>query len=111
MPITLTNLTGSRVNVPCSAGEQPKHVLAPGVSVEISDEYLTSLDGDAQARFLRVTNGSDPIFKVSVPSVVEPMFDVLTRQEKDLLALGHNLSAPEDPVEPQAIAKGKKGRK
>lgn len=65
MALELTNLTQARNNVPFNAGEkQPKYVLEPGECILIPDEYLASLDTDAQQRFIRVTSGIAPMFSI-----------------------------------------------
>ena len=74
MAIELTNITQARNNVPFNAGAEPKYILKPGECILIPDEYLASLDADAQQRFLRVTSGLSPMFTMrKVDDVIEQL--------------------------------------
>ena len=73
MPFELTNLTQSIVNVPFNKTDaRPSYILLPGASVVIQDEYIAQLDEDTRDRFLSVTSGPHPIFKVVQVEVVAP---------------------------------------
>lgn len=67
MPLLLTNVTGSLVNVPCNGGEKHKYQnIVPGATVEVSDDYIAGLNPEATARFESVCQGPSPMFSVKV---------------------------------------------
>jgi hypothetical protein len=73
MPIHLTNVTKSLVNVPCNGGEKHKYPnIVPGATVEVSDDYVASLNPEATARFESVCQGPAPLFSVKVLKAEKP---------------------------------------
>lgn len=61
--IFLENVTSSIVNVPHNRKTKAKYTLQPGEVLEIPEDYLLSLNEEAQNRFLRVTQGNGAILR------------------------------------------------
>ena len=80
MSVELTNITQSRCNVPFNTGDEPKHTLEPGEIRVIDDSYLLALNEEAQVRFLSVTTGDSPLFKL------RQLEDVIAKAKADTAA-------------------------
>jgi hypothetical protein len=67
MPLLLTNVTLSNVEVPRNfRAKQVYPTISPGGRVMVSNEYVEQLTDEARARLARVCSDPDPIFSVEV---------------------------------------------
>jgi hypothetical protein len=66
MPFNLTNLSGSFVRIPHNKKTKSTYALVPpGGSVVVSEDYIEALTPEAKARFARVCQKPDPMFRVA----------------------------------------------